>query len=106
MTQFATAKVQAIEKPITSWVLLAIIGLLVSAYIALVAGAVSNAIAAKGMQSQISALTSSIGSLETQYVAAKSAITLDSALAQGYSEPAEAIVYIAKSSAASLSLNR
>mgnify|MGYP003559813966 FL=1 len=106
MTQYVTAKVQTIERPVTSWTLLAIIGLLVSVYISFVAGAVSNAIAAKDMQSQISALTSSIGSLESQYIAVKSSITLDEAKAQGYSEPVDSIVYVAKIPAASLSLNR
>ncbi len=106
MTQYVTAKVQTIEKPVTSWTLLAIIGLLVSVYISFVAGAVSNAIAAKDMQSQISALTSSIGTLESQYIAVKSSITLDEAKAQGYSEPVDSIVYVAKIPAASLSLNR
>lgn len=106
MTQYVTAKVQKLEKPLTAWVLLAIICLLVSVYVCFVAGAVTNALAAKDMQSQIGALTSSIGGLESQYLAIKSSITLDAALAAGYVEPKGTIVYVPKAASESLSFNR
>ncbi len=106
MTQFVTAKVQTIEKPVTAWALVGFIAVLICVYVYFVSGAVVNAIAVKDMQTQIASLTSSIGNLESTYLAAKSSITVESALAQGYSQPKEVAVYVAKQSGASLSFNR
>lgn len=106
MTQYVTAKVQTIEKPIIAWALVGIVATLVCVYIYFVSGAVVNAITVKDMQVEIAGLTSSIGGLESNYLAMKSAITLDSALAQGYTQPTEVAIYVAKQSSASLSFNR
>lgn len=106
MTQYVKAKVETLEKPIFAWTLVGIAGMLLCVYVYFVSGAVANAIAAKDMQSQIAVLTSSIGSLESTYLAAKSGVTLESALASGFSEPKEVAVYVAKKSPTALSFNR
>lgn len=106
MTQFVTAKVETLEKPITAWALLGIIGVLLSVYVYFVSGAVANVISVKDVQSRIAALSSSIGNLEANYLAAKSSLSLDMALSAGYSEPKEVALYVSKKTAVALSFNR
>lgn len=106
MTQYVKAKVENLEKPVTAWVLLGVISVLVCVYVYFVSGAVVNAITAKDMQSQIAVLTSSVGNLESEYLAAKSSLNLTAALASGFIESKTTPLYIAKKSAVSLSFNR
>jgi len=106
MTQYVTAKVQTIEKPVTAWILLGVIAVLLSVYVYFVSGAVAHVIAAKDMQTNIAALSSSIGNLESTYLAAKSSLDLDSALASGYVEPKDVALYVSKKTPVALSFNR
>ena len=106
MTQYVSAQVENIERPITAWFLVGLIGALLGVYVYFVSGAVAHVIAVKDMQSQIAVLTSSIGNLESNYLAIKSDMSLEGALAAGYTEPKELALYVSKKSPIALSFNR
>jgi len=106
MTQYVTEKVEKLENPITAWALLGLIIMSVLAYGMFINGIISNTIAAKDTQAKISLLTASVSSLESDYLAAKSDITLDSALALGFAPASGDTIYVPKASVASLSINR
>jgi hypothetical protein len=106
MTQYVQEKVATIERPVTAWTLIAIIFGLVCVYAYFVNGAIMNAVLAKEMRAEVSSLTSSVGTLEAQYLAAKSSVNLETALASGYGESQSDTIYIAKRGAAPLSFNR
>lgn len=106
MTQYVQERVERIERPVTAWALLAIIFGLVCIYAYFVNGAIMNAVLAKEMRAEISSLTSSVGSLEAEYLAAKSSVSLESALASGFGESQSDTIYIAKRATTPLSFNR
>lgn len=106
MTQYVKEKVEKIERPITAWALLIVIGILGCAYGFFVAGAIANALAAKDMTAQASSLTASLGELESKYLSAKSSIDLSYAKSNGFLESAAGTIYISKAKTPSLSLNR
>lgn len=106
MTQYVSAKVENIERPVTAWFLVGLIIALLGVYVYFVSGAVANVIAVKDTQSQIASLTSSIGNLESNYLAAKSEMSFESALAAGYAEPKDVALYVSKKSPVALSFNR
>lgn len=105
MTQYVHEKVQTMERPTTVWLLLAIAFLLVAAYGYFVNSAIVNIVSTKGMQAKIAELTSTVGSLEAEYLAAKSSLTMDDARALGLSEAGSQISYVARSAQA-FSVNR
>lgn len=106
MTQYVEEKVERIEHPITSWALLAVIVCMVFAYAGFINATISNIVSTKDMQVRVGALTTSVSSLESSYLAAKSTITLEGALAQGFVPSKSDAVYISRASAGSLSFNR
>ncbi len=106
MTQYVTERVERLENPVTAWALLGMIVASILAYGIFINGIIANTVAAKESQAKANALTSSVSSLESAYLAAKADITLDSALAQGFSPASSDVAYVSKASAASLSFNR
>lgn len=106
MTQYVQEKVEKLEQPITAWAILAVIGVLLCAYAFFIHATISNIVATKNLQSQVSSLTSSVSNLESKYMALKSDITVDGALAMGFSQPKTDAVYISRVAANSLSFNR
>lgn len=106
MTQYVKENVARIERPVTAWTLLAIIFGLICVYAYFVNGAIVNAVLAKETRAEVSSLTSAIGALEAEYLAAKSSVSLESALASGFSESDSDTIYIAKRGALPLSFNR
>lgn len=106
MTQYVQERVERMERPVTAWALLAIIFALICVYAYFVNGAIVNAVLAKEMRTEISSLTSSVGTLEAQYLALKSDVNLEEALASGFSESESDTIYVAKRGAAPLSFNR
>ena len=106
MTQYVQEKVATIERPVTAWALLVIIFALICVYAYFVNGAIVNAVLAKEMRTEVSSLTSSVGTLEAQYLAQKSDVSLETALASGFSESGSDTIYIAKRGSAPLSFNR
>ncbi|HVU06889.1 MAG TPA: hypothetical protein VHE10_03845 [Candidatus Paceibacterota bacterium] len=106
MTQYVQEKVERLEHPLTAWALLGVIVALVLAYACFINMTIANIVATKATQTKITALTSSVSSLESAYLAAKSAITMDDALAQGFKPSSFDPVYISKANAGSLSFNR
>lgn len=105
MTQYVQEKVAYMEKPVTAWVLAGMIAALVLSYAYFVNAAIVNIVATKNMQVQISDLTSEVGNLEAEYLAAKSALTLDEAHSLGFVSSGADTSYIARTSF-SLSFNR
>ncbi len=105
MTQYVAERVERLESPITAWILIVMIFALTCMYAYFVNGAVANIVEAKDMRAQISNITSSVGSLEAEYLAMKSDINLEYAHSLGYAESA-GTVYVAKSGPSSLSFNR
>jgi hypothetical protein len=106
MTQYVQERVATIERPVTAWALLCLIFGLVCVYAYFVNGAIVNAVLAKEMRTEISSLTSSIGALEAEYLAAKSSVSLESALASGFGASESDTIYIAKRGTTPLSFNR
>jgi hypothetical protein len=106
MTHYVQQKIVFVEKPITAWALLTVIVGLAFTYAYFVNGGISNIVASKDLEEQISAVTSSVGTLESQYLVAKSGISLEYAQSLGYKEAKSATVYVAKKSLGSLSFNR
>lgn len=106
MTQYIQEKVIHMERPITAWFLVGIALTLIFSYAYFVNASIMNIVQAKANQSQISTLVSSVGSLESTYLAGKSALTIESARAMGFVESKTDTTYIAKSSATALTFNR
>jgi hypothetical protein len=106
MTQYVQEKVEKLETPVTSWVLLGLIVAMSFAYACFINATIANIVATKDMQSKVSVLTTSVSSLESTYMAAKASVTADYALAQGFSQPKSDIIYISRANVGSLSFNR
>jgi hypothetical protein len=106
MTKYVAEKVATMERPVTAWFLCAVIFSLACVYAFFVNLSITNAVAAKETQSQISAIASKVSALESRYIAAKSSVTEADAAALGLSKSSIAAVYIAKVSGESLSFNR
>lgn len=109
MTKYVQAKVASgvvkMETPIVAWALCGVILGLVVAYSLFVNAAVANVVSAKEMQSRIAALDAEVSALESSYFAAKSAVSLDDALAAGFVAGSD-VAYVAKHSVGTLSINR
>jgi hypothetical protein len=106
MTQYVQAKIETMEQPITAWVLLSVAFLLMCAYAFFVNGAITHIVEAKDMQAEASQLASSIGNLESEYMAAKESLHIEYAQANGFSPSAVNTIYVAKQPLASLSFNK
>jgi hypothetical protein len=106
MTQYVQERVARLETPVTAWVLLSMIFALSCIYAYFIHGAIGNIVATKGMSSQISAVTSVIGNLEASYLAAKTSVSLEYAMASGFEVSKSDTIYVTKRSPASLSFNR
>ncbi len=106
MTQYVQEKVAHIEKPLTAWILLSTIAVCIFTYAYFVNGAIAHIVATKEMQSNIAVLTTSVSNLESSYLAAKQAVTLDYALARGFTQNISDSVYISKKTVGALSFNR
>jgi len=106
MTQYVQEKVAYMERPVTAWVLAGMIAALVFSYAYFVNAAIVNIVATKSMQVEISNLTSEVGNLEAEYLAAKSALSIDEAHVLGLVQPGSNPSYIAKRPSDALSLNR
>ncbi|HEU5114946.1 MAG TPA: hypothetical protein VFT82_04245 [Candidatus Paceibacterota bacterium] len=106
MTQYVQEKVARLEQPITAWVLLGIIGVLTIAYGCFINATITNIVSTKTIQAKIASLTPSVSALESRYLAAKSSITMDDALADGFSQSNADPIYISRATAGSLSFNR
>lgn len=107
MTQYVQQKVASMERPVTVWILIGVAFALLFSYAYFVNGAIMNIVASKDMQAKISVLTSSVGDLESAYLAAKSTVTIEYARSLGFSEAkAGSYSYIAKKSASPLTFNR
>ncbi|MDE1875162.1 MAG: hypothetical protein KGH68_03805, partial [Patescibacteria group bacterium] len=81
------------------------IALIVIAYAAFIDATITNIVSAKSMQTEISSLTTTMSDLESHYLSARSAISLDVALAQGYAQD-DNPTFIMRTSANSLSFNQ
>ncbi len=106
MTQYVQEKVEKLERPVTAWVLLGAIIALVFVYASFINATIMNIVATKGMQASATALTASVSGLESRYLAAESAFTMDDALAMGFTASSGDIVYISKANASALTFNR
>ncbi len=106
MTQYVQQKVAYMERPVTAWALTGIIALVVFSYAYFVNAAIINIVATKDMQVQISDLTSQVGNLETEYLAAKSALSMDEAVTLGFASAGSDVTYVAKTPSSALSFNR
>lgn len=106
MTQYVKEKVETLENPITAWAFLGLIVGLTVMYGMFINGIIGNTVAAKDLQSKVAALTTSVSSLESTYLAAKSEVTLDSALALGFAPASGDTIYVSKAAVSSLSFNR
>ena len=106
MTQYVNAKVEKIERPITAWLLLGLIGLLGSTYAFFLAGAIANVIEAKDVTANVAIVANTISELEAEYLSTKSAVDLDYAKSEGFTEAHSVTIYIAKQAGSELSLNR
>lgn len=104
MTKYVQEKVERIERPWIAWALVGAVFALLLSYAYFINGAVANMVAAKSLRSDIVALTSKTGSLESEYLAKKSTIDLAYAHSLGLKEASEP-VYVAKKASA-LSFNR
>ena len=80
--------------------------MLVFAYAGFINATINDIVSTKDMQSKVVSLTSSVSDMESKYMAAKSAITMDDALAMGFSQSSSDAVYIQKAVVGSLSFNR
>ena len=89
-----------------AWGLLGLIVALILSYGFLVNGIIANTVAAKDAQSRIGALQGRVAGLESAYLAAKSEITLDSALAMGFQPSSSDAVYVSRSQSSALTFNR
>jgi len=106
MTQYVQEKVERLENPITAWILLGVITVMVCAYGLFINATISNIVATKDLQSKVATLTMSVSDLESEYLAVKSSVTADYALAQGLVTPKSEAIYISRASSGSLSFNR
>ncbi len=106
MTQYVQEKVAKMENPVVAWVLVSLILMLSCVYAYFVNGTIQNIVEAKDLRAKISAVTSSNGSLEAQYLAEKSSVDLAYAHSLGMVAGEGATVYIAKKSDTSISFNR
>jgi hypothetical protein len=106
MTQYVQQKVAYMERPVTAWALTGMIALVAFSYAYFVNGAIVNIVATKDMQVRISDLTSQVGNLETEYLAAKSSLSMDEAATLGFAPAGTDVAYVAKTSSSALSFNR
>lgn len=106
MTQYVQEKVERLENPVTAWVLLSLITVMIFVYAAFINATISNIVATKDLQSKVAVLTTSVSDLESQYLSLKSTVTSDYALSQGFSQPQSDTVYISRATVGSLSFNR
>lgn len=106
MTQYVREKVEKMENPVVAWTLVSLIVMLACVYAYFVNGTIQNIVAAKDLRSNISTLTSSIGNLETEYLAAKSGVDLAYAQEQGFVSGESSTIYVAKKTDSSISFNR
>lgn len=106
MTQYVQEKVERLENPVTAWALLGLIGVMALVYAAFINATISNIVATKDLQSKVAVLTTSVSDLESQYLSAKSSVTADLAVAEGFSSPKSDPIYISRATSGSLSFNR
>lgn len=106
MTQYVQEKVERLEHPVTSWVLLGLIVSMSLMYALFINSTISNIVATKDLQSQVSQLTSSVSDLESQYMAAKASVTAEYASAHGFAQPKSDTIYVSRANVGSLSFNR
>jgi len=106
MTQYVNEKVQKMEQPKIAWAMLFMVCILAAVYALFVSRAILNVVEAKAVTSEISLITTKVGQLESEYLAAKSSVDLDYAHSLGFAESKSDTIYIAKSGSASLSLNK
>jgi hypothetical protein len=105
MTQYVKEKVAKIEQPVTAWILIGVIGALACAYAFFVSMAIANAVSAKEVSAKTAVLTTTVGDLEAEYLAAKSSVDLAYARTLGFEESKSGTIYIAKKGP-SLSINK
>lgn len=90
----------------TAWFLVGIALTLIFSYAYLINASIMNIVQAKENQAHISALVSSVGSLESTYLSGKASLSIDYARSLGFSEAKTETAYIAKNSNVALSFNR
>ena len=105
MTQAAQALAQNIQQALRyreriAIFLIGLIALSAVVYIYFVREAILNVVARQQVAAEIQADNTSVSNLENQYFVLKSAITMDTATAEGF-EPAKASSFISEDSAAS-----
>lgn len=106
MTQYMQEKIEKIEQPTTAWILLALVFVSVSAYAYFVNGTIGNIISAREMQTSVTELSSAVGGLEGELLAAKTVIDMEYARILGFQESLAGPVYVAKRPSAELSFNK
>ena len=106
MTQYVQTKIETMEQPLTTWLLLSLVFLLVCAYAYFVNGTITHIVAAKEIQEETTELFSRVGSLENQFLTAKTEINIEYAYSRGLRDDLVLPTYIAKQPAVSLSWNR
>jgi hypothetical protein len=86
MTQYVRENIEKIETPILTWALIGVFGLLICSYAYFINATIANAMAKTTLENELSALTSSLGVKETEYITAKRGISLAMAHTLGFVE--------------------
>jgi fucose 4-O-acetylase-like acetyltransferase len=106
MTQYVQERIVKMETPYMAWMLVVMIFAFVLCYAFFVNAAIANIVATKDMQAEVSAITSSVATLEATYLAAQSSLVPESSVIAEVSPASSDTLYIAKAPAESLSFNR
>ena len=86
MTQYVRENIEKIETPVLTWALIGVVGILMFSYAYFINASISNAMVRTTIENEISALTSSLGTKETEYIEAKKNISVAYARSLGYIE--------------------
>lgn len=105
MNRPITARITAGREQMLFWVLVAATVAMLALYIYFISASVINIVLRKEMLLEISAAHSRIGDLEAQYLAITNTIDANYAEAEGFAF-VDSPVYVSRSDAGSLTLNR
>ncbi|MDP1625110.1 MAG: hypothetical protein Q8L64_05050 [bacterium] len=107
MTKFVRQQVETMERPITAWMLVGVAVTLIAIYAYLVNASIVNIVTAKTVRTHVTSLTTRVGALESSYLTAKSAITIEEARELGFSASKSRPAYIGRTATlGAISLNR
>lgn len=98
MTEYIKENITRIETPISTWVLVSVLGMLSISYAYFINATIIHALAQTDLEQEISQMTSSLSEYESELIALKRNVSLDYARSIGLIDPGiERTIYVSKS---------